>query len=63
MEILKLYDYLVTESSCPELIQAGGLDVASRSVKVRILRNLHVEEHVRHGKNICARYEIFTQSS
>ena len=61
MQILKLYDYQVIESLCPELAQAVELDIALRSVKVCVLRNLHVEEHVRHGKNICARYEIFTE--
>jgi len=33
MQILKLYDYLVIESSCPELTQAEGLNVALRSAK------------------------------
>jgi hypothetical protein len=62
MQILKLYDYRIIESSCPELAQAGGLNIALRSLKVSVLRNLHVEEHVRHGKNICARYEISRSS-
>lgn len=58
---MKLYDYQFIESSCPELTQGGGLDIALRSVKVCVLRNLHVEEHIRHRKNICARCEIFTE--
>ena len=48
--MLKLYDYLVTESSCPELTQAEGMDIALISVKVRVLSKLHLEEHVRHEK-------------
>jgi len=52
MHILKLYDYLVIESSCPELIQAEGLDIALISVKVCVLRKLHVEEHVHNEKYI-----------
>ena len=61
MPKLKLYDYLIIENLCLEFTQARGLDIALRSVNVYVLRNLHVEEHVRHGKNICARYQIFTE--